>query len=107
MNNVTLTEIRIWPLFLGSLDTGERIGLCHACGRKIRTADAGHTGNMAVAAEIILTRCTECAEFWPLPAPAAATAGRAVCQHTRPLPCPCGQNCFLCGGELPSVAPTA
>jgi hypothetical protein len=107
MTNVMLIELLIWPLFLGTLDTGEHIGLCHRCGRPVRLATAGHS-RMINAAEVI-TRivCPECAEFYPLPAPIPDTDPRAGdgCVCSRPVPCPCGRGCFLCGGNLPGPAP--
>ena len=102
MTNVTLIELRVCPLFLGMLNTGEHIGLCHRCGREVRRDDAGHTPIMN-AAQITRITCTECADMRPAPAPGPDPRAGDGCVCTRPVQCPCGRGCFLCGGDLPST----
>lgn len=95
-------ELIICQPFKGLLDTGERIGNCHACGRMVRRA-----AGQSTKAEAVRAVCMECAEFYPAPAPGTLPDPRAGegCVCGRPVPCPCGFTCFVCGGLLqPSLA---
>ena len=86
MTNVTLIELRVCPLFLGMLNTGEHIGLCHRCGREVRRDDAGHTPIMN-AAQITRITCTECADMRPRwPGPGPPRRGRVRVHPARSVP---------------------